>query len=322
MADFTLTVKTDSSAELLDIVSKIAGAQTVAEGVAPKFPFPTVEDFHQASRDLEQVERDVTASGLKPALDQIVQGALLGAPVPTEVLEKAQAAGQAVIDDIAPARDGHGIKRDDRIHANAADPFKADGTWKRRKNVPDEQYEEIHLELVREARAAGLYTGPAVPELELEDRVEDTEQQTGGHIPASDPVPMHEVDSPTTYQMGEGQQIPDGVAAEPNPNAGLPVEVATPAPVPAAPAPGMSAESTPTMQQVVVKMFHAAGVNAMQEALKVMKLAHVGEATPQQLRDLDTVAEMVKSLNMPDADKPAKGPEHTREALVALGYVA
>lgn len=335
MADFTLTVKTDSSAELLDIVSRIANSMPLPAG---KSALEHGEAVH-AEID-KQLQTHASA----------------------EVLEKARAAGQSVIDEIAPerapiglsqetadlldtGRDGHGIKRDDRIHANATEPFKGDGTWKRRKNVPDEQYEEIYLELVREARAAGLYTGPAIPELELEeqmgpfywshpesssfgmvDTLAQLEEMLDGdegavEISEEQYLKLQAEDSAAT--VAEAAPAPAEVAQAVPAPAPTPVPVA-PAPVPpAAPAAtGMSAEATPTMQQVVVKLFHAAGVNAMQEALKAMKLSHVGEATPQQLRDLHSVAENIEKLKLGDADKPTKGPEHTREALAALGYVA
>lgn len=324
MADFTLTVKTDSSAELLDIVSKIAGSMPV-ELAAP-----------YGKSQLAEIDAAESANQLLTA-EQLDRAERLGALAP------AAAATTGLMAD----RDAHGIKRDDRIHANAADPFKADGTWKRRKNVPDELHEEIHLELVREAKAAGLYTGPAIPELELEEQMgpyywSHPESSSFGKVDTLAQLEEMldgdegavEIDEEQYLKLQAEDSAVAGVEAAPVPapeasQAPAPVEVAPPVPtpvpatVPAAPAPtGMSAEATPTMQQVVVKMFHAAGVNAMQEVLKVMKLANVGEATPQQLRDLDTAAEMVKSLNMLDADKPIKGPEHAREALVALGYVS
>lgn len=318
MADFTLTVKTDSSAELLDIVARIANSM----------PLPTGKS---ALAHGEAMHAEINKQLQAYAAELMPDPRPMGAPVPVEVIEKAEAAGQAVIDEIAPVglgqdtidlldtgRDGHGIKRDDRIHANAADPFKADGTWKRRKNVPDEQYEEIHLELVREAKAAGLYTGPAIPELELEYRVVDTEQQTGGHILASDPAPVTvTVENRTDAQLVVTQE-PEAVTvtavAPPAP---------APAPVPAAPAaPGMSAEATPTYQQAVVALFNAGGPTAPQVALQAMGLTIATQATPQQLRDMVTAAEMVTALGIAPADKPTKGPEHTRDALAALGYVA
>lgn len=47
-----------------------------------------------------------------------------------------------------PEVDKEGLPWDERIHANAKDPFKADGTWKRRKNISDEEWESVRAELI------------------------------------------------------------------------------------------------------------------------------------------------------------------------------
>lgn len=303
MADFTLTVKTDSSAELLDIVARIANSMPLPTGKSAlehgEAVHAEIDKLLQA-RQLAELDAAESANQMLTAeqLDQAERaGALAPAPAATTGL--------------MPERDGHGIKRDDRVHANAADPFKADTTWKRRKNVPDEQYEEIHLELVREARAAGLYTGPAIPELELEDRVVDTEQQT--------PPPVSVTVENNTDAQLEVTREPEAVTIT---AVAPPTPAPAPTPVPAAPAPGMSAEATPTYQQAVVALFNAGGPTAPQVALQAMGLTIATQATPQQLRDMVTAAEMVTALGIAPADKPTKGPEHTREALAALGYVA
>lgn len=293
MADFTLTVKTDSSAELLDIVARIAASMPLPTG---KSPLEHGEAVHA------EVNKQLQAYA---AVGQLTEELEPGSFGTADVLVPADEASPELV----PERDAHGIKRDLRIHADAKDPLRAsDNLWKRRKNVPDEQYEEIHLELVREARAAGLYTGPAIPELELEDRVEDTEQQT--------PPPVSVTVENNTDAQLEVTQEPEAATI-------TAVAPPAPAPMPAAPAaPGMSAEATPTYQQAVVALFNAGGPTAPQVALQAMGLTIATQASPQQLRDMVTAAEMVTALGIAPADKPAKGPEHTREALVALGYVA
>lgn len=301
MANFTLNIATESSAELLEIVSKIAASMPLPTG---KSALAHGGAVHAEVNKQVQVRQQAEDSNQLPTAEQLDQAEQAGALVPAPI----------------PERDGHGIKRDDRIHANAADPFKADGTWKRRKNVPDEQYEEIHLELVREARAAGLYTGPAIPELELEDRVVDAEPQTGGHIPAGDLQVVHEATAPTTYQIGEGKPLPDGVAALPNPNAGLPVAPPAPAPTPtpvAPPAPtGMSAEATPTYQQAVMKLVQQAGPKAPVAMMRIMGVKSAAELTPEQLRSVVQAADMV---TLAPTDKPTKGAQAVTEAFIALG---
>lgn len=299
MANFTLNIATDSSAELLDIVSKIAGSMPLPQvqihggGAVTERRMPTLDDFKQAER--------------------VVAG--------IEALEKAQAAGQAVIDDIAPERDAHGIKRDLRIHADAKEPLRAsDNLWKRRKNVPDEQYEEIHLELVREARAAGLYTGPAIPELELESRVVDTtvsEEVLRETDPAIVAVGMAEavesgmlVPSPSMQTaLNEASEIEQQLSAS------APA-VAPPAPVPAAPAPGMSAEATPTYTEAVTKLVQQCGAQAPIVMLRVMGVKVAPELSPEQLRVVMRAADMVKLDPM---ERITKGAQAVTEAFISLG---
>ncbi|MGI4260835.1 hypothetical protein ACR2VJ_27470 [Klebsiella pneumoniae] len=332
MADFTLTVKTDSSAELLDIVARIANSMPLPTG---KSALEHGEAVHA------EIERALSATKLPEHHN-------VGTKLPHDIPDVAF----GEVDSLpapSPDRDAHGIKRDDRIHANAADPFKANGTWKRKKNVPDEQYEEIHLELVREARAAGLYTGPAIPELELESRVgpfywEFQDVDEFGKVDTLDELEALFERDRNCVEINEERYLKllaedsaVAVTVENNTDAELVVtqqpEAVTvtavappapaPAPVPAAPAaPGMSAESTPTYQQAVVALFNAGGPTAPQVALQAMGLTIATQATPQQLRDMVTAAEMVTALGIAPADTPSKGPEHTREALAALGYVA
>lgn len=334
MADFTLTVKTDSSAELLDIVSKIAGSMPLPTGKSVQLP----EHQHICGRQPLELPNVAGA--------QVPTPAIAGPDVRIDDAPISGVSG-AVAEAYTPDRDAHGIKRDDRIHANAADPFKADGTWKRRKNVPDEQYEEIHLELVREAKAAGLYTGPAIPELELEARVgpfywSHPESSSFGKVDtlaqleetlAADAcaveideeqyLKLQAEDSAIAVTVENHTDAQLEVTQEPGAVTITAVAPPAPAPVPAAPAaPGMSAEATPTYQQAVVALFNAGGPTAPQVALQAMGLTIATQATPQQLRDMVTAAEMVTALGIAPADKPAKGPEHTREALAALGYVA
>lgn len=342
MADFTLTVKTDSSAELLDIVARIANSMPLPSG---KSALEHGEAVHAEVN--KQLQAYAAGAQLPADLEPEIFG-VADVLVPQAPDRLPVGLGQDTVDLLDTGRDRHGIKRDDRIHANAADPFKADGTWKRRKNVPDEQYEEIHLELVREARAAGLYTGPAIPELELEEQMGpyywshpesssfgkvDTLAQleemlaADGHAVEIDEeqyLKLQAEDSAVT--VAEAAPVP---APEASP-APAPVEVAPPAPTPdpapvppvAPAAPGMSAEATPTYQQAVVALFNAGGPTAPQVALQAMGLTIATQATPQQLRDMVTAAEKVTALGIAPADKPTKGPEHTREALAALGYVA
>lgn len=63
--------------------------------------------------------------------------------------------------------DSEGLPFDERIHAKAAQPFKADGTWKRRKNISDDLYNSVRAELkarVAPAPVAEVAPAPVAPE--------------------------------------------------------------------------------------------------------------------------------------------------------------
>lgn len=250
MAKFTLSIETEEAAELRGIVDRIAG---VAAGVAPQSPEECADQgSHAHYADPE------------PAVTVAITN-----NTDTQLSAETDEAGTTITATAVPERDAHGIKRDERIHANAAEPFKADGCWKRRKNLTDDQYDAVYLELAREAIAAGVYAGPTIPELALEDKVVDTEQ------PA---------------------EQPETTQAAPAPVAEQPAAAAAPAPVQAAapaPTPGMSAQTTPTASSVTTRLMLLVGSPAVTWFMGALNIANFGQLTPEQLRTAD---EMITAL--------------------------
>lgn len=204
MAKFTLSIETEEAAELRGIVDRIA---SVAAGVAPHLVAKT-----PVVVDLGSLDKPMPAVTVTNNTD-------------TQLSAETDEAGTTITATAVPERDAHGIKRDERIHANAAEPFKADGCWKRRKNLTDDQYDAVYLELAREAIAAGVYAGPIIPELALEDKVVDA----------------------------------DAPVAEP---AAAPEPVAEPAAAPA-PTAGMSAQTTPTPSSIATRLMMLVGAQAV-----------------------------------------------------------
>lgn len=115
MAEFTLSIKTESTSELADIVAKLNG--TPADGV--------------------------------------VRSALLETPAPVQDALKANTApvpqpepqDDEPTNDAPPATDKNGLPWDERIHAGTK-ALNADGTWKKRRGVDDATVAAVTAELM------------------------------------------------------------------------------------------------------------------------------------------------------------------------------
>lgn len=183
--------------------------------------------------------------------------------------------------DVVPERDAHGIKRDLRIHSDAAEPIAPkSGTWKRRRGLSEVEYDTVYAELVSEAQAAGVYTGPAI-------------EPQAAAAPAPTPASNDAAPAPTQQQAA--------------------------APAPAAT--GMSAEHTPLPPQVIMALVNTAGPRAAQYVLKAMQISNVTQATPEQLRQMQTMADTVKELGIAPADRLVQGPKALAEVAITMGYV-
>lgn len=55
-----------------------------------------------------------------------------------------------------PDVDSEGLPFDDRIHSKAKEPFKADGTWKRRKGIDDDTWNTVRAELIAKRDQADM----------------------------------------------------------------------------------------------------------------------------------------------------------------------
>lgn len=187
--------------------------------------------------------------------------------------------------------DAEGLPFDDRIHAKAAQPFKADGTWKRRKNISDDLYNTVRAEL--KARLAPTATvAPA-------------------------PAPAVTVAQPEVVATVVEQVAPTAtVAPAPAPVVEQPAPTATVAPAPAAqaaPAPA-TGKTHAELQGCLTKTLHALGsALPVGEAPKILMslLASYGVAGMPQV-PADKVDEVYNRMQRMQAD-PANA------ATIAVG---
>lgn len=136
--------------------------------------------------------------------------------------------------------DKDGLPWDARIHSNAAEKMSANGKWKRRKNISDEQWVKVRAEY-------GVGTSEAGSESEPEVEAEETAPP-----PPAAPAPAAPKPAAPTAPA----------APVPTPPAGAPAPAPTPPPAPtapaatpsSAPAPATLAERTPLNETIVNKM--------------------------------------------------------------------
>lgn len=122
MAEFTLSIKTESTSELADIVAKLNGAHTApADGVV-KTPIEVPADGKTYQTDMST-------------------GVTTPAPEPQDD-EPANAT--------PPATDKNGLPWDERIHAGTK-ALNTDGTWKKRRGVDDATVAAVTAELTSAA---------------------------------------------------------------------------------------------------------------------------------------------------------------------------
>lgn len=120
MAEFTLSIKTESTSELADIVAKLNGdSVTLATGGPLK-------------QDVQRVVGEVVNS-------TVVQN------VPTPVPQP-ETQDDEPTNDAPPATDKNGLPWDERIHAGTK-ALNTDGTWKKRRGVDDATVAAVTAEL-------------------------------------------------------------------------------------------------------------------------------------------------------------------------------
>ena len=295
MASFELKILTEDPAELKGLVDKLCAS--IAEPRKVGMPAD-----HAASYGGQQAQTHPISIE-----DIDAETTVAPAPTHTNVARELQDVSPSV-----PERDAEGIKRDARIHSDAAEPFKTDGTWKRKRNTPDDTYDEVYEELAREAHAAGLYKGPLLGQFELEARVVDTEQAPVVEQQAAPaPAPVVETAAPAPTPVVEPPVAPAPSPVAPTPQA---------APAPVAPTPaGLSAQvssSEERCKSLLTSMVKKVGPAVAVAALRMYGATAVTMLTPEQRESFCDVAEAL----LGDADATsANGSDKLAEIAALLG---
>lgn len=176
MAEFTLSIKTESTSELADIVAKLNGdSVTLATGGPLK-------------QDVQRVVGEVVNS-------TVVQDALKAnaAPVPQPEPQDDEPTNAT-----PPATDKNGLPWDERIHAGTK-ALNADDTWKKRRGVDDATVAAVTAELTGAAPQPEPTPAPA-PQPEPEP----TSAPTPAPQPETAPTPAP---VPSTNRIQDFQQI-------------------------------------------------------------------------------------------------------------------
>lgn len=227
MAEFTLSIKTESTSELADIMAKLNGdSVTLATGGPLK-------------QDIQRVVGEVVNS-------TVVQN------VPTPVPQP-EPQDDEPTNDAPPATDKNGLPWDERIHAGTK-ALNADGTWKKRRGVDDATIAAVTAELTGAAPEPTPVPSPApqpepTPEptpapVPSTNRIQDFQQivqelQKAGTAAAADYMPKYHgqivqtllklsgvttVPEATTEQMQKMYEVRDQIIANlPSIVAGVPI---------------------------------------------------------------------------------------------------
>lgn len=227
MAEFTLSIKTESTSELADIVAKLNGdSVTLATGGPLK-------------QDVQRVVGEVVNS-------TVVQNVPVPVPQPEPQDDEPTNA-------TPPATDKNGLPWDERIHAGTK-ALNADGTWKKRRGVDDATVAAVTAELTGAAPTPAPEPTPAPqPEptpaptpapVPSTNRIQDFQQivqelQKAGTAAAADYMPKYHgqivqtllklsgvttVPEATTEQMQKMYEVRDQIIANlPSIVAGVPI---------------------------------------------------------------------------------------------------
>lgn len=170
MAEFTLSIKTESTSELADIVAKLNGDQVVNTGGPLK-------------QDIQRMVGEVVSETVVPTPTP--------APVTVTVTNSTDDTVEVeTVNDTPPATDKNGLPWDERIHAGTK-ALNADGTWKKRRGVDDATVAAVTAEL----------TGAAP---QPEPTPEPTPTPTPAPQPETAPTPAP---VPSTNRIQDFQQI-------------------------------------------------------------------------------------------------------------------
>lgn len=221
MAEFTLSIRTESTSELADIVAKLNGdSVTLATGGPLK-------------QDIQRVVGEV-------ANHTVVQDVQVPVPQP-------EPQDDEPTNDTPPATDKNGLPWDERIHAGTK-ALNGDDTWKKRRGVDDATVAAVTAELTGAAPAPTPQSEPT-PEptpapVPSTNRIQDFQQivqelQKAGTAAAADYMPKYHgqivqtllklsgvttVPEATTEQMQKMYEVRDQIIANlPSIVAGVPI---------------------------------------------------------------------------------------------------
>lgn len=227
MAEFTLSIKTESTSELADIVAKLNGAHTApADGIV-KTPIEVPADGNTHQTNMST-------------------GVTTPVPVP-----QPEPQDDEPTNDAPPATDKNGLPWDERIHAGTK-ALNADGTWKKRRGVDDATVAAVTAELTGAAPTPTPQPEPTpapTPEptpapVPSTNRIQDFQQivqelQKAGTAAAADYMPKYHgqivqtllklsgvttVPEATTEQMQKMYEVRDQIIANlPSIVAGVPI---------------------------------------------------------------------------------------------------
>lgn len=153
MAEFTLSIKTESTSELADIVAKLNGDSiTLATGGPLK-------------QDIQRVVGEVVSETVVPVPQ----------PEPQD---------DETVNDAPPATDKNGLPWDERIHAGTK-ALNGDGTWKKRRGVDDATVAAVTAELTGAAPAP---TPEPTPAPQPEPTPEPTPAPTPAPVPSTNRI--------------------------------------------------------------------------------------------------------------------------------------
>ena len=227
MAEFTLSIKTESTSELADIVAKLNGDQVVNTGGLLK-------------QDVQRVVSETVVPTPTPATVTVTVTNNTDDTVEVET-----------VNDAPPATDKNGLPWDERIHAGTK-ALNADGTWKKRRGVDDATVAAVTAELTGSAPAPTPQPEPTpapTPEptpapVPSTNRIQDFQQivqelQKAGTAAAADYMPKFHgqivqtllklsgvttVPDATTEQMQKMYEVRDQIIANlPSIVAGVPI---------------------------------------------------------------------------------------------------
>ncbi len=238
MAEFTLSIKTESTSELADIVAKLNGdSVTLATGG------PLKQDIQRVVGEVvnQTVVQDAPKANAAPVPQPV--------PGPNVTVTGDVDVEVETVNDAPPATDKNGLPWDERIHAGTK-ALNGDGTWKKRRGVDDATVAAVTAELTGATPAPTPdpqpepTPAPTPAPVPSTNRIQDFQQivqelQKAGTAAAADYMPKYHgqivqtllklsgvttVPEATTEQMQKMYEVRDQIIANlPSIVAGVPI---------------------------------------------------------------------------------------------------